>query len=145
MGADPPPGLKGRRILVVEDEPLVAMLVEDLLTEWGCEVIGPASTVAKGLRLVEAGGLDGALLDVNLAGEEVYPVADALVAAGTPFVFVTGYGRHGLAPAYRVFPTIQKPLNLANFGRLVEAALAPRPDPALSYRGCPPASSTSRS
>lgn len=116
--------LAGRRILIVEDEPLVAMLIEEMLLDLGCEVIGPASNVADGLALIGDRNPDGALLDVNLDGEEVYPVADALLAAGTPFTFVTGYGRHGLACAYRDMPTMQKPLRFATFARDIVAALA---------------------
>lgn len=123
------PSLAGARILVVDDEPLVAMLVEDLLLELGCEVVGPASTVAGALALVAAGGLSGALLDVNLAGELVYPVADALRAVGVPFAFVTGYGELGEAEAFRDAPVLKKPLDLPRFPDLVCAALNLSPAP----------------
>lgn len=101
-------GLNGRRILVVEDESLVAMLLETILEDMGCEIVGPAATVAQGLTLAE-GELDAALLDVNVAGQNVFPVAEALVARGVPFVFSTGYGEGGLPDAWRGRPTIQKP------------------------------------
>lgn len=119
-----PSALAGRRILVVEDEPLVAMLIEDLLLELGCEVVGPASTLEIAREYAAAGGLDGALLDVNLGDREVYPLADELIARRTPFVFVTGYGSHGHPAAYRDHPTIQKPFRPAVFGREVAANLA---------------------
>ena len=83
--------LRGKRILVVEDEPLVAMMVEDILLGEDVVVIGPAASLVKALELVE-GEFDAALLDVNLAGERVYPVARRLQQRGIPFVFATGYG-----------------------------------------------------
>lgn len=107
---------------MVEDEPLVAMLVEDLLREAGCIVIGPAATVARGRALVDP-QLDGALLDVNLGSETAYPVADALAEAGLPFVFVTGYGRHGLEGVHATRPTISKPFKPDSFARQIAAAL----------------------
>jgi len=109
--------LSGRRILVVEDEMFVAMLVEDLLADLGCEVVGPASSVDQALKLlINAAPVDGALLDVNLGQEKVYPVAEALRRTGVPFVFVTGYGTAGLDQPYRNDPTIQKPFDPERFG-----------------------------
>ena len=108
--------LSGRRILVVEDEMFVAMLVEDLLADLGCEVVGPASSVAQVLQLLNGAALDGALLDVNLGQEKVYPVAEALRRTHVPYVFVTGYGVAGLEQAYRNDPTIQKPFDPERFG-----------------------------
>ena len=79
------------RILVVDDEPLISMLVEDWLDELGCEVVGPARSVADGLALA-GGQLDGAILDVNLGGDTCYPLAKALLARGVPLAFATGDG-----------------------------------------------------
>jgi DNA-binding response OmpR family regulator len=100
--------LAGKRVLVVEDEPVVSMLVKDELRGAGAEVLGPASTVDRALRLVEAVAADGAIsaavLDINLDGQRVEPVADRLAALGVPFLFATGYGEgcdtggHGAAP-----------------------------------------------
>ncbi len=118
------PSLSGRRILVVEDEPLLAMMIEDLLSEIGCVVVGPASHLAAGVALAAEAELDGALLDVNLGSEAVYPVADTLRRRGVPFVFVTGYGRHGLDTPYAAHPIIQKPFKPSSFGRDVARALA---------------------
>jgi len=87
--------LSGKTILVVEDEPLVAMMVEDMLIELGAIVIGPASTLAEALELAGQGGFDAALLDVNLNGERSHAVAELLTARGTPFVYATGYGSAG--------------------------------------------------
>lgn len=123
MTASPhPERLAGLRILVVEDEPLVAMLIEDLLLELGCTVVGPAATVAQALALADT-RLDGALLDVNLGAEQSYPVADKLAADGVPFAFVTGYGRHGLTGQHTERPTIPKPFKPATFGQEIADAL----------------------
>jgi CheY-like chemotaxis protein len=86
-----PLALPGSRILVVEDEFLISLLIEDILQEHGCDVVGPAATVEHAMRLTGDSGFDAALLDVNLGDETVYPVADALVEAGVPFVFVTAF------------------------------------------------------
>lgn len=118
-------GLAGRRILVVEDEPLVAMLQEDMLTDAGCEVLGPAATVAEALALIAEGRVDGAILDVNLGFEPVYPVAVALEALGTPFVFVSGYGHHGVEEPHRARAMIQKPFRPLTFAENVAEALWP--------------------
>jgi CheY-like chemotaxis protein len=81
------------RVLVVEDEGLVAMMLEDLLGDMGCEVAGPLASVAQALDWLKAGGqADAALLDVNLGGQPVFPVAEALMARGVPIAFTTGYG-----------------------------------------------------
>ena len=102
--------LQGRRVLVIEDESLVAMLLETILDDMGCTVVGPESNIDDGLRAATTeGGLDAALLDVNVAGREVFPVAEALRARGVPFVFSTGYGEAGLPEHWRGNPTIQKP------------------------------------
>lgn len=106
--------LSDRRVLVVEDESLVAMLLETILEDMGCTPVGPAATVDEGLTLVSGGErLDAALLDVNVAGRQVFPVAEALKARGVPFVFSTGYGEGGLPDEWRGQPTIQKPFTEA--------------------------------
>jgi CheY-like chemotaxis protein len=121
--------LAGSRILVVEDEPLIAMLIEDILRERGCDVVGPAATVADGLRLVTDAPLDAALLDVNIGEETVYPVADALRRLDVPFVFVTGLREDNLSEPYRVQPTIRKPIFRRDFAERVVEALAEGPRP----------------
>lgn len=103
-------GLNGRRVLVVEDESLVAMLLETILEDMGCTPVGPASSVAEGLTMAaDEPELDAALLDVNVAGSQVFPVAAALTARGVPFVFSTGYGEGGLPDEWRGHATVQKP------------------------------------
>jgi CheY-like chemotaxis protein len=101
--------LAGRRILIVEDEALVAMLVEDALLDAGAEVIGPVATVAEAMSLLDASAPDAAVLDLNLAGETSTPVADVLSARGVPFVVATGYGAEGLPPGHATVPVLAKP------------------------------------
>ncbi|NYT39179.1 response regulator [Sphingomonas sp. R-74633] len=85
-------GLDGLRVLIVEDEPVVAMYLEDMLEALGCETIGPASRLAEGIALAEAGGFDAAILDINLGGERSTPIAQMLRERGLPFAFASGYG-----------------------------------------------------
>jgi len=101
--------LTGRRILVVEDEALVAMLVEDALLDAGATVIGPAATVAEALALIEREVVGAAVLDLNLAGEPSTPIADALTLRGVPFVVATGYGAEGLPEGHAEVPVLAKP------------------------------------
>jgi CheY-like chemotaxis protein len=116
--------LKGLRLLVVEDEALVAMLLEDTLQALGCSVVGPAGNVARALALLEREDVDLALLDVNLGGgERSYPIADALAARGIPFVFVTGYGRAGVDRRYGAASVLQKPFDERQLAQAVAAGL----------------------
>ena len=105
--------LSGRRVLVVEDESLVAMLLETILEDMGCLPVGPASSVDEGLALATDEHLDAALLDVNVAGRHVFPIAEVLKARGVPFVFSTGYGEGGLPDEWRGHATVQKPFTEA--------------------------------
>ncbi|MBL6082333.1 response regulator [Belnapia sp. T18] len=88
--------LRGAKVLVVEDEPLTAMLMEDWLDDVGAQVLGPAGSVEEAMQIVDQallnGGMSAAILDINLGGEAVLPVADRLAAMGVPFIFATGYG-----------------------------------------------------
>ncbi|WP_428155121.1 response regulator [Brevundimonas sp.] len=106
--------LTGRRVLIVEDESLVAMLLETILEDMECIPVGPASNIDDGETLArDTADLDAALLDVNVAGRQVFPVAEVLKARGVPFVFSTGYGEGGLPEEWRGQPTIQKPFTEA--------------------------------
>lgn len=104
--------LDGLRVLVVEDELLVAMVVEEALRHTGCVVLGPLPRVAKAMEVAREAPIDVAILDVNLAGERVYPIADALIARDLPFIFMTGYGRDELPAQYKGRPTIAKPFKI---------------------------------
>lgn len=98
-----------RRILVVEDEILISMLLEDMLTDLGYEVAGTASGVDEAKALADRLEIHAAILDVNLNGGDVYPVAEVLERRSIPFIFATGYGERSLPPAYQHRPTLQKP------------------------------------
>jgi CheY-like chemotaxis protein len=97
------------RILIVEDEYLIRMLLEDMLADLGYEVAAAVGSVAEANDIATNGTFDAAILDVNLEGEEIYPVAEILAKRGLPFIFVTGYGENSLPPAFRGRPALQKP------------------------------------
>ncbi len=118
--------LRGRRVLVVEDEMMIAMLAQDMLEEFECVVVGPAHTVDSALTLAHGDGIDIALLDVNLSGQPVHQVADALRDKGVPMVFSTGYGEQGLRPQDRGSPVLQKPFRSADLAVALQEALKPR-------------------
>jgi DNA-binding response OmpR family regulator len=114
--------LSGRRVLVVEDESLVAALVEDLLLDAGCEVM-LAMRLDEAMRLAADDEVELGILDVNLGTERSYPVADMLRARGKPFIFATGYGREGLNGTYQDVPVLQKPYRGAELLRCAGDAL----------------------
>jgi two-component SAPR family response regulator len=121
-GAD----LAGRRILIVEDEFLLAMELELLLLQRGCLVVGPVSSVGHALALLHGEPPDAALLDVNLRGERATPVAAALQARRVPFVLITGYTRRQLSePELRDAPRIDKPVSSRALCRAMTEALEP--------------------
>jgi CheY-like chemotaxis protein len=99
------------RVLIVEDESLLAMMVEDIVTDEGWTVTANVASVSEALSAVQRGGFDIALLDVNLAGQEVFPVAEAVLARGLPLVFATGYGLNGIREDLRHLPVIAKPFS----------------------------------
>jgi CheY-like chemotaxis protein len=117
--------LCGRRILVVEDEILVALLLQDMLADLGCLVVGPAASVDEALAMIETQAVDAAVLDVNLSGQMSYPVADALVARNVPFVFSTGYASNRLQEGYRAFPALQKPYHMSELCNALAGVVAP--------------------
>ena len=120
-GADP---LFGRRVLVVEDESMIGMLIEDMLGEHGAVVLGPAKRLDAALALAGSESLDIAVLDLNLAGETVYPVAEALAAKGVPFLFMTGYGQLGIAERWRDRPSLAKPFRPSQLAEALRTLLA---------------------
>jgi len=118
--------ISGRRILVVEDEMIPAWVLEKILAQLGCKVIGPAARVKEALAMIEAEVIDAVLLDVNLNGEKSYPVADALAARGVPFVFSTGYNKDSLPEGYRDFPVLQKPYEATRLAAILAQLLTPK-------------------
>jgi CheY-like chemotaxis protein len=114
------PALYGLRVLVVEDEGIVAMWLADALGDLGCVVVGPAARVTKALALIDSHRVEAAILDINVAGETVFPVADKLLERGIPFVFATGYGVAGLTEAHRERTVLQKPYLLDTLQRTLE-------------------------
>jgi two-component SAPR family response regulator len=110
--------VSGLRVLVVEDENLIALLLEDMLAELGHTVIGPVARVEKALDIVQREEIDLAILDVNINGEEAYPIADALAARDVPFFFSSGYGKMNLGAPHRDRPTLQKPFQRHDLEKL---------------------------
>jgi DNA-binding response OmpR family regulator len=106
--------LEGVRVLVVEDEFLVAVLIEDMLQSAGCVVSGPVSRVADALNAVDSDTYDAAVLDVNLAGERIDQVADALSRRNVPFLFVTGYSADNLPSNFAERPRVCKPFKMTD-------------------------------
>lgn len=110
------------RVLVVEDEMLVAMNIEDMLLDLGHEVAALASRLESALALAREGSFDIAMLDVNLAGQASFPVADLLRERGIPYLFATGYGVQGIAEAHRTVPVLQKPFRARDLEETLRAA-----------------------
>jgi CheY-like chemotaxis protein len=106
--------LQGLRILVVEDEFFIAMLIEDILEIAGCTVAGPVSRLPEALDAARSETCDAAVLDINLAGERIFPVADILSGRNVPFVFVTGYTAAALPAEYAGRPRVCKPFKMAD-------------------------------
>jgi len=109
------------RLLIVEDEMMVAMMLEDMLADLGCVVVDVAATLPRGLALASNASVafNGAILDVNLGGDKVYPVAEALAARSIPFFFATGYGLAGIAESFSRVPALSKPYNVGDLERML--------------------------
>lgn len=102
------------RVILVEDEALISMIIEEMIGDLGCTTVGPAATLDGALELVGAtADADCALLDINLRGAPSWPIADALKAKGIPFAFVSGYGQGGLDSQYRDETVLAKPIDTA--------------------------------
>ena len=119
------PPLQGLSVLVVEDEAIISFLLEDMLAELGAAEVRLASNVAGALGLVAQRVPDIAVLDVNLGGERVYPVAEALETAGAAFLFTTGYGRSGLDPRWNARTVVQKPFTIEAIAAALSALTPP--------------------
>jgi len=116
-----PSGAAGKhRVLVVEDEMLIGMLLEDMLTDLGHEVAAIIPRLKEAMAAVDRETYDLAILDVHLHGESAFPVAEALIAKGIPFVFATGYGERGLPENYRGRPVLQKPFAKDDLERVLQ-------------------------
>ncbi|MBY0611432.1 MAG: response regulator [Beijerinckiaceae bacterium] len=115
--------LTGLRVLVVEDEPIVAMLIEDTLGELGCIVADIAARFEDAMRMAASLDFDVAVLDVNLGGQQTYPVAERLSERKIPFAFATGYGASGLSPEFRHVPILAKPFQLSDLAGVLQKLL----------------------
>jgi CheY-like chemotaxis protein len=118
---------KTRRVLIVEDDALIAMHLEELLTALGHEVVAQAARIDMALELACKADIDFAVLDINIAGMKSFPVADILHQRGVPFAFATGYGAEGLMDGYRDFPALQKPYGQEDLERTIAQAFHQEP------------------
>lgn len=111
--------LIAKRVLIVEDEVLLAMHLEDLLTALGHEVVGHAARIDMAMKLARESDIDFAILDINVAGSTSFPVAEILGQRGIPFAFATGYGAEGLRDGYRDCPVLRKPYSQEDLERTI--------------------------
>lgn len=116
----------GLRVLVVEDEAIVAMLIEDMLTDMGHQVAAVAGRIEAALEAARTLELDVAILDVNLNGVRSDAIAHALMERGVPVVFATGYGASGVPEEWRNHPTLQKPFQPEGLASAIEQAVKPK-------------------
>lgn len=115
--------LTGRRVLVVEDEMLVAMLIEELVEDLGCVVVGPFANLTDALKAAEEEVFDLAILDVNLRGERVYPVAEVISARNIPFLLLSGYGQDAIPDGHPTWRACSKPFQVRELTRTLEGML----------------------
>jgi DNA-binding response OmpR family regulator len=115
--------LAGRRVLVIEDETLVSMLLQDMLEDIGCEVVGSATRLNEAMEKATSLSFDIAILDANLNGERTFPIADLLTERGVGFVFATGYGAASLPSSLGKAPVLQKPFDQGELERAMRSAL----------------------
>jgi CheY-like chemotaxis protein len=113
-----------RRILVVEDEAMVGLLLEDMVRNSGGEIVGPVAKFEEALELARNAVFDIAVLDLNLNGTLSYPIAEVVRGRGIPIIFSTGYGSEGLRESFRDLPVLQKPFSQGDFAQAVSAACA---------------------
>lgn len=116
--------LSNCKVLVVEDEMMIAMLIEDMLDELGCKLVGPATNVPRALELIGKERVEVAVLDLNLDGKDTYAIADALRQKNVPFIFAIGYGSTGMRPEYGERPVLQKPFQAKDLETALAEALA---------------------
>ena len=116
-----PAPTRAGRLLLVEDEELVGMMMKDMLLELGYSVIGPVTRIADAMQTVSKESFHAAILDINVNGELVYELADAISARDIPFLFVTGYGAEAVVERFRRVPVLQKPIDRASLQRALTA------------------------
>jgi CheY-like chemotaxis protein len=114
----------GKRILIVEDELMIRMLLEGMLSDLGHTVAAEAGSIEEALALAKQADFDVAVLDVNLNNQSIAPVVEVLLQRGVPFVFASGYGQRGVPEPYRQSPTLQKPFQLKALAQAIDTALA---------------------
>jgi CheY-like chemotaxis protein len=120
MTASRPPG---GSVFLVEDEVMIRMMVADMLDELGYSVAAEAGEINEAIRLAQSTEFDIAILDVNVNGKVISPVAELIKARNRPFIFATGYGSQGLPEEYRDRPALQKPFQLESLAKMIESAL----------------------
>ena len=113
----------GGSVFLVEDEVMIRMMVADMLEELGYRVAAEAGEISEALKLAQSTDFDFAILDVNVNGKVISPVADLIKARNRPFIFATGYGSSGLPEEYRARPALQKPFQLETLARMIDATL----------------------
>ncbi len=116
-------GKTSKRVLVVEDEMMIRMLLEGMLEDLGHTIAGQAGTIDEALELAKKCEFDVALLDVNVNGKAITPVAEILSERGLPFVFASGYGQGGVPDAYKTRPALQKPFQIESLAKMIDTAL----------------------
>tara|TARA_R100000455_G_C6263672_1_gene118940 strand:- start:619 stop:987 length:369 start_codon:yes stop_codon:yes gene_type:complete len=116
--------IAGLNVFLVEDEPLILMVLKDMIDSLGAKAAADARLLPQALELASSADFDLAILDVNLSGAEVYPVADAILARGIPLVFASGFGAGGIPAAYRKWPVVEKPYQLEDLEAGIRKGLA---------------------
>src|ERR1700722_4404011 len=117
---------KGLRVFVVEDEPMIRIMVTDMLEELGYRVVAEAGDVEEAAKRARSADFDLAILDVNVRGKLITPVAELIRARGRPIIFATGYGSDGVPEEFRDLPALQKPFQLETLAALIDEVLHPR-------------------
>ena len=118
--------LKGRRILIIEDSPVVGPFTVDVLEELGCEAVGPAPNMAAARELIDAEAFDAALMDIHIRGERVFALCEVLEARGVPFVLTSGYADWTMPDKWEDRPRLQKPYTIADVGEALEGLFSSR-------------------
>jgi DNA-binding response OmpR family regulator len=117
-----------KRVLIVEDEAMISMMIEDMVLDFGSEIVGPAARLDHALTLALQAEIDIGILDINVDGTVVFPVADVLRFRGIPFIFATGYDFRSLPERFRGSPTLSKPFSYENFAELLRSLMVEAPD-----------------